>query len=100
MLAWKFVEFFLKSARGTESQLLFTTHESTLLDQNLMRRDGIWFAEKDPQGATHLYSLADFKVRKDLRIEKGYLEGRFGAIPFLGGMDHLVEEQAARESEA
>jgi AAA15 family ATPase/GTPase len=69
-----------------------------LLDLDLMRRDGIWFAEKDKEGATHLYSLADFKVRNDLRIEKGYLQGRFGAIPFLGGIDRLIEEQAAAEA--
>lgn len=95
MLARKFIEFFLKVEGNRNSQLVFTTHESTLLDLDLVRRDGIWFAEKDEEGATHLYSLADFKPRKDLRIEKGYLEGRFGAIPFLGGIDHLIEEQAA-----
>jgi hypothetical protein len=100
MLARKFIEFFLKGVRGTTSQLIFATHESTLLDLDLLRRDGIWFAEKDNEGATHLYSLADFKVRKDLRIEKGYLEGRFGAIPFLGGIDHLIEEQTAAEPKA
>jgi len=100
MLARKFIEFFLKGAHGTRSQLIFATHESTLLDLDLMRRDGIWFAEKDNEGATHLYSLADFKVRKDLRIEKGYLEGRFGAIPFLGGIDRLMEEQTAAEPTA
>ena len=49
MLARKFIEFFLKAVHGTESQLIFTTHESTLLDLDLMRRDGIWFAEKDPE---------------------------------------------------
>jgi len=95
MLARKFIEFFLKAGQGTASQLIFTTHETNLLDLDLMRRDGIWFAEKDNEGATQLYSLADFKVRNDLRIEKGYLQGRFGAIPFLGGIDRLIEEQAA-----
>lgn len=100
MLARKFVEFFLKTAAGSKSQLIFTTHESTLLDLDLVRRDGIWFAEKDQKGATHLYSLADFKVRNDLRIEKGYLAGRFGAVPFLGGIDHLIEEQAGAEADA
>ena len=100
MLARKFIEFFRKAAQKSGSQLIFTTHETTLLDLDLMRRDGIWFAEKDPEGATHLYSLADFKVRNDLRIEKGYLQGRFGAIPFLGGIDRLIEEQAAAEAEA
>ncbi len=98
MLARKLVEFFLKASRNKQSQLIFATHESTLLDQDLLRRDGIWFAEKNDEGATHLYSLADFKVRNDLRIEKGYLAGRFGAIPFLGGIDQLIEkEQAAAE---
>jgi energy-coupling factor transporter ATP-binding protein EcfA2 len=98
MLARKFIEFFLKAAPNAQSQLIFATHESTLLDLDLMRRDGIWFAEKDKEGATQLYSLADFKVRNDLRIEKGYLQGRFGAIPFLGGIDRLIEEQAAAEA--
>jgi AAA15 family ATPase/GTPase len=61
-------------------QLIFTTHDLNLMDLELFRRDEIWFAEKK-KGATELYSLADFKVRKDLSIEKAYLEGRFGAVP-------------------
>jgi AAA15 family ATPase/GTPase len=67
-----------------------TTHESNLLDQDLLRRDEIWFAEKDQTGATRLYSLLDFKVRNDLEIRKHYLQGRFGAVPFLGNMDNLL----------
>jgi AAA15 family ATPase/GTPase len=98
MLARKLVEFFINTANSLPSQVIFTTHESTLLDLDLMRRDEIWFAEKDQAGATHLYSLADFKVRKDLRIEKGYFDGRFGAIPFLGGIDRLIEEQSSAEA--
>ncbi len=92
LLARKLIEYFLKESSSTANQLLFTTHESTLLDLDLFRRDGIWFTERDSAGATHLYSLVDFNVRKDLRIEKGYLQGRFGAIPFLGGFDHLLEQ--------
>jgi hypothetical protein len=92
-LARKFIEFFLKATNAAGSQLIFTTHESTLLDLELMRRDGIWFAERDDAGASHLYSLADFNVRKDLDIEKGYFAGRFGAIPFLGGIDRLMEDE-------
>ena len=99
-LARKFIEFFLKAAGKRQSQLIFTTHETTLLDLDLLRRDGIWFAEKDDKGASQLYSLTDFKVRKDLQIEKGYLHGRFGAIPFLGGIDRLIEERAATEAGA
>ena len=70
-----------------------TTHESSLLDQDLLRRDEIWFAEKDALGGTHLYSLMDFKVRNDLEIRKHYLQGRFGAVPFLGDPARLPVEQ-------
>jgi AAA15 family ATPase/GTPase len=97
ILARKFVEFFLRATRESNSQIIFTTHESTLLDLELLRRDGIWFTEKDETGATRLYSLAEFKVRNDLRIDKGYLQGRFGAIPFLGGIDHLIEDASRTE---
>lgn len=91
LLVREFVDFFLRKCAGSNRQLLVTTHETGLLDQDLLRRDEIWFAEKDPRGATHLYSLLDFKkVRKDLELRKGYLQGRFGAIPFLGGMESLL----------
>lgn len=73
----------------TKGQLIFSTHESNLLDLNVLRPDEIWFAEKDKTGETHLYSLSDFKPRYDLDIRKGYLNGRFGAIPFLGDFEKL-----------
>lgn len=92
MLVRAFLESFLKSGGG-QGQIIVTTHESSLLDQDLLRRDEIWFAEKDYSGATKLYSLIDFKVRNDLEIRKHYLQGRFGAVPFLGSIDRLVEEQ-------
>lgn len=85
------IEFFLSSCSHSAGQLIATTHESTLLDLSLLRRDEIWFAEKDREQATHLYSLADFQVRTDLAIRKHYLEGRFGAIPFLGNLAQLTE---------
>ena len=72
--------------------MIVTTHESSLLDQDLLRRDEIWFAEKDQTAATRLYSLTDFKVRNDLEIRKHYLQGRFGAIPFVGDFDRLMPE--------
>ncbi|HTE17927.1 MAG TPA: AAA family ATPase, partial [Armatimonadota bacterium] len=74
---------------NAQSQLIFTTHDTNLLDADLLRRDEIWFVEKDPHGASHLYSLAEFKVRPDLKLEKGYLNGRFGAIPFIGDLAQL-----------
>jgi uncharacterized protein len=91
-LIFKFVEYFLHACKSGQKQLIFTTHESNLLDLSLLRRDEIWFAEKNPESATHLYSLSDFKVRKDLEVRKNYLEGRFGAIPFLGDLDRLIEK--------
>ena len=74
---------------GKDNQLVFTTHDTNLLDLELLRRDEIWFVEKDRQGSSSLYSLAEFKTRPDLKIEKGYLNGRFGAIPFFGNPESL-----------
>jgi uncharacterized protein len=65
------------------AQLIFTSHDNTLQRNQLLRRDQIWFTEKRPDQSTDLYSLADFKVRNDLAIDKAYLDGRFGAVPFL-----------------
>lgn len=91
MLIWKFLETFLSACGEQNSQIIVTTHESNLLDLDLLRRDEIWFAEKDQDLSTNLYSLSDFKVRKDLEIRKHYLQGRFGAVPFLGRLSNLVE---------
>lgn len=66
------------------AQLIFTTHDTTLLSLDTFRRDQIYFTEKDAKtGATDLYSLSEFSVRKTDNIEKGYLLGRYGAIPYL-----------------
>lgn len=65
------------------SQLIVTTHESTLLDLDLVRRDEIWFVEKDDEGSSSLFSLNKFKVRYDSKIEKAYLLGRYGAVPLF-----------------
>ena len=66
------------------AQLIFNTHDTNLLSLNTFRRDQIWFAEKDPvKGTTDLYPLDDFAVRKTENIQKGYLNGRYGAIPFI-----------------
>jgi hypothetical protein len=72
------------------AQFIFTTHNSNLLDLDLLRRDQIWFTEKTTDGATNLYPLSDYQPRTNQNIEAGYLGGRFGAIPFLD--DHLLRE--------
>lgn len=79
-----FVETFLKANSCNKNQLVFTTHENTLMDLELLRRDEIWFVEKDAGGKSHLYPLSSLKIRPDLNTERGYLHGRFGAIPFIG----------------
>ena len=82
LLAKGFVRAFLQARAGNGSQLIFTTHETAFLDLDLLRRDEIWFADKKPkEGTTELYSLAEYKVRTDLKIDKAYLQGRFEAIP-------------------
>jgi len=66
------------------AQLIMTTHDTTLLDQDLFRRDQIWFTEKNQSGATELYPLTDYHPRTTEPIQKGYMSGRYGAIPILG----------------
>jgi AAA15 family ATPase/GTPase len=67
----------------SNAQLIFTTHETSILSQDLFRRDQIWFCEKQNK-ATELYSLVEFKVRKGVTdIEKAYLSGRYGALPYF-----------------
>jgi uncharacterized protein len=90
LLSRRFLEFCLQSfPEGDRNQLIFTTHDTNLLNLDILRRDEIWFVEKNPQGSSSLYSLAEFKIRPDLKVDKGYLNGRFGAIPFFGDVDKL-----------
>ena len=70
------------------AQLIFATHDTNLLDLSILRRDEIWFTEKNENEETDLYSLAEFKtggdkVRKDASLEKNYINGRYGAIPYI-----------------
>lgn len=66
-----------------QAQFLFTTHNPLLLDPTLLRRDQVWFADKDDEGATHLYPLTDYSPRKGESLVRGYLTGRYGAVPFI-----------------
>ncbi len=84
-IARELIKMFFDFGKNSQSQLIFTTHDTNLLDRDLFRKDEIWFAEKNKNLSTQFTSLADFKdVRDDLVISKGYLQGRFGAIPFIG----------------
>lgn len=88
-LAIRLVRMFNDPAQNPNgAQLVFATHDTNLLGpvvgEPVLRRDQVWFTEKDDQGATHLYPLTDFHPRKEENLERGYLQGRYGAIPFLG----------------
>lgn len=75
-----------KAINQSHAQLIFTTHDTGLLDLTLLRRDQIWFAEKDENTMqTDIYALTEFSPRKQENIAKGYLQGRYGAVPFIGG---------------
>lgn len=71
------------------AQLIFTTHDTNLLTKDTFRRDQIWFIEKDSMEASHLYSLAELKVRNDASFESEYVQGKYGAIPFLGDIQRV-----------
>lgn len=81
MLTKHFLELFSEKRKEARTQLIFTTHEDAILDQNLFRRDEIWFVERDNTNNSHLYSLDRFKERYDRVLSKAYLDGRYGAIP-------------------
>lgn len=73
------------------AQLVFTTHDTNLLNNKFFRRDQIWFTEKNKYGATDLYSLAEYQVRNDASFESDYIKGRYGAVPYVGNLSALVE---------
>jgi len=89
-----------KETNPKNAQIVFITHDTNLLSHKMFRRDQIWFAEKDEQGSTHLYSLVEYKipseeksfkkVRNDASFEDNYIHGKYGAIPFIGNLQSLL----------
>lgn len=73
--------------QNSKAQLIYTTHDTTLMDKKFFRRDQIWFVQKDEFGYSQLSALSDFKVRSDASFEKDYLAGVYGGIPLLGEFD-------------
>ena len=76
-----FLRLFMEAHGSDRDQLIFTTHEDSIMDQELFRRDEIYFVEKETSGGSKIYSLDRFKERYDKKLGKAYLEGRYGAIP-------------------
>jgi len=84
------IEYFMSHLGNNNSQLIVTTHESNLLNLEIFRKDEIWFVEKNKFGSSKFYSLLEFTPRDDNDIKKGYLNGRYGAIPFLSNPKDLM----------
>ena len=82
--------FASKETNPLGAQLIATTHDTNILRSQFLRRDQVWFTEKDDEGATHLFPLTDFRIRKGDNLAKGYLQGRFGAVPFSGPVPKLT----------
>ena len=78
-----------KEKNSNNAQLIFTTHDISLLDENFLRRDQIYFTDKDKKGATSLFSLADISERKGVNFAKRYLEGRYNALPYISDFEDL-----------
>lgn len=96
MLTLKLLEMY-NSLLKTDSnmQLVCTTHESNLLSTAPIRQDEVWFVEKDERGESHLSSLCEYKPRE--KVQKGYLNGRYGAIPFFGELNNIHWDDAEQE---
>ncbi len=91
-LTYKFVDTFLEIAEKRKIQLIVTTHESRLLDFDLLRRDEIWFVNKRKSGESDIYSLEEYNTRFDQKIDKAYLEGRYGGVPVFSTVFPIREE--------
>jgi AAA15 family ATPase/GTPase len=86
-----------KEFNRNNAQLIFATHDTNLLYYGHYRRDQIYFVEKNEYGASQMYSLVEYKeegktIRKDRSFEKDYIEGRYGAIPFIGNLSNVIKE--------
>lgn len=96
-IVYQIVKLFNGASKDKFAQLIFSTHDTSLLDSSLFRRDQIWFTQLDKQRATDLYSLVEIKnVRKTENLEKGYISGKYGAIPVLNrnfSFDDALNEQ-------
>lgn len=95
-LALELIKLFQSRLNNGDAQLILATHDTNLLRKDLLRRDQIWFTEKDKHGISDLYSLVEYKinqatsVRNDATFSKDYLLGKYGAIPYFGDIDRFI----------
>jgi len=101
LLIRRLLEYCLSNCSGTSrSQLLFTTHDVLLMDQELFRRDELWVAERDVDGVSNLFSFSEYKdVRYDKDIRKSYLQGRLGGVPRMLLADSLISSESQQSSQ-
>lgn len=92
MLSYKFVETFFRLAEKKNIQLIVTTHESRLMDFDLLRRDEIWFVNKNVNGESDIYSLEEYNARFDQKIDKAYMDGRYGGVPIFSTIFPVKED--------
>lgn len=90
LLTKALVGLFNGIANAKNAQLIYATHDEGLLDAARIRRDQVWFVEKEEFGASRLFSLAEFKVRKEAKFAKEYLLGQFGAVPHIRDWQHIL----------
>ena len=90
-LTRKFIQQFFECTQGRAVQLIVTTHESYLMDFKLLRRDEIWFVDKKKEGDSLMYSLEEYNERFDKKIDKAYLEGRYGGVPLFSTLFPVEE---------
>ena len=94
-LTYKLIQRYLDVSKDSKRQLIVTAHESVLLDFGLLRRDEIWFVEKNTSGESTVYSLEEYNERFDKRIDKAYLEGRYGGVPIFSSVFPVGEKRDA-----
>jgi uncharacterized protein len=92
-----FIRNFLTNSRSRGSQLIFTTHETSLIDTKILRRDEIWFAQKDIDHSSRIFSLAEYKPRNDVSLEKNYLQGLYEGVPVLD--ESIMDETISPEGD-
>lgn len=91
LLSKSILKLFNSSKSKSKAQLFVASHDTALLDNDILRRDQIYFVEKNNFGETQVTSLVEFKTRKESPYYKNYLEGKYGAIPFIGDIEKLLE---------
>ncbi len=100
-IVYQIVKLFSLTKKDQFAQLIFSTHDTSLLDSSLFRRDQIWFTQLDQQRSTDLYSLVEIKnVRKTENLEKGYISGKYGAIPIVNrnfSFDDVTDDIIVRQ---